>query len=102
MEKAGVIHRHVLEDLAPDLLREGIDEISLTADLYSVMVREGHQGLMRFGMFNEMLLGQIGFGTSSIVPICVDTPGGSFRAESRSPDVREPGEKTRKRRSCRD
>ncbi|MFZ1897147.1 M24 family metallopeptidase [Methanoregula sp.] len=76
MEKAGEIHRHVLEDLAPDLLREGIDEISLTADLYSVMVREGHQGLMRFGMFNEMLLGQIGFGTSSICPICVDTPGG--------------------------
>ena len=76
MEKAGAIHRHVLEDLAPDLLREGIDEISLTADLYSVMVREGHQGLMRFGMFNEMLLGQIGFGTSSISPTCVDTPGG--------------------------
>jgi Xaa-Pro aminopeptidase len=27
-------------------------------------------------MFNEMLLGQIGFGTSSICPTCVDTPGG--------------------------
>jgi Xaa-Pro aminopeptidase len=76
MERAGKIHRHVLEDLVPDLLTEGIDELTLTADLYSVMVREGHQGLMRFGMFNEMLLGQIGFGTSSICPICVDTPGG--------------------------
>jgi Xaa-Pro aminopeptidase len=76
MERAGTIHRHVLEDLAPSLLSEGIDELTLTADLYSVMVREGHQGLMRFGMFNEMLLGQIGFGTSSICPTCVDTPGG--------------------------
>jgi Xaa-Pro aminopeptidase len=76
MERAGKIHRHVLEDLAPSLLSEGIDELTLTADLYSVMVREGHQGLMRFGMFNEMLLGQIGFGTSSICPTCVDTPGG--------------------------
>ena len=76
MERAGKIHRHVLEDCVPDLLREGIDEVTLTADLYSVMVREGHQGHMRFGMFNEMLLGQIGFGTSSISPICVDTPGG--------------------------
>jgi len=76
MERAGKIHRHVLEDCVPDLLTEGIDELTLTADLYSIMVREGHQGLIRFGMFNEMLLGQIGFGTSSICPTCVDTPGG--------------------------
>ena len=76
MEKAGKIHRHVLEDLAPSLLCEGIDEVTLTADLYKVMVNEGHQGIIRFGMWNEMLLGQIGFGTSSIAPTCVDTPGG--------------------------
>jgi Xaa-Pro dipeptidase len=76
MEKAGTIHRHVLEDLVPGMLAEGIDEVSFACDLYSVMVREGHQGIIRFGMFNEMLLGQIGFGTSSISPICVDTPGG--------------------------
>ncbi|HNX17204.1 MAG TPA: Xaa-Pro peptidase family protein [Methanoregula sp.] len=76
MERAGKIHRRVLEDLVPDLLFSGIDELTLTTDLYSVMVREGHQGLMRFGMFNEMLLGQIGFGTSSLNPTCVDTPGG--------------------------
>ena len=76
MERAGKIHRHVLENLVPGMLTEGIDEVTLTCDLYSVMVKEGHQGIIRFGMFNEMLLGQIGFGTSSIRPICVDTPGG--------------------------
>jgi Xaa-Pro aminopeptidase len=76
MERAGKIHRHVLEDLVPDMLTEGIDEVTFACDLYSVMVKEGHQGIIRFGMFNEMLLGQIGFGTSSIRPICVDTPGG--------------------------
>ncbi|MGA7628786.1 MAG: aminopeptidase P family N-terminal domain-containing protein, partial [Methanoregula sp.] len=76
MEKAGKIHRHVLEDLVPDLLTDGIDEVSLASALYAVMVREGHQGIIRFGMFNEMLLGQIGFGMSSVNPICVDTPGG--------------------------
>jgi Xaa-Pro aminopeptidase len=76
MEKAGKIHRHVLEDIAPSLFYEGIDEVTLTADLYKVMVHEGHQGIIRFGMWNEMLLGQIGFGTSSIAPTCVDTPGG--------------------------
>ncbi|MDD1690205.1 MAG: Xaa-Pro peptidase family protein [Methanoregula sp.] len=76
MERAGKIHRHVLEDLVPGMLTEGIDEVTFACELYSVMVKEGHQGIIRFGMFNEMLLGQIGFGTSSIRPICVDTPGG--------------------------
>jgi len=76
MERAGKIHRHVLEDLVPDLLLEGMDEVTLATELYSVMVQEGHQGIIRFGMFNEMVLGQIDFGTSSIAPICVDTPGG--------------------------
>jgi Xaa-Pro aminopeptidase len=78
MEHAGKIHRHVLEDCIPGMLKEGIDEVGLTCDLYSLMVEEGHQGIIRFGMFNEMLLGQIGFGTSSISPTCVNTPGGIF------------------------
>jgi Xaa-Pro dipeptidase len=76
MERAGKIHRFVLEDCVPGMLAEGIDEVTFGCDLYSVMVKEGHQGIIRFGRFNEMLLGQIGFGTSSISPICVDTPGG--------------------------
>ena len=76
MERAGKIHRHVLEDCVPGMLVEGIDEVTFGCDLYSVMVKEGHQGIIRFGGFNEMVLGQIGFGTSSICPICVDTPGG--------------------------
>jgi Xaa-Pro dipeptidase len=76
MERAGKIHRHVLEDCVPGMLEEGIDEVTFGCELYSLMVKEGHQGIIRFGMFNEMLLGQIGFGTSSIRPICVDTPGG--------------------------
>lgn len=76
MERAGEIHRHVLEDLVPDLIVEGMTETGLGTELYSVMVREGHQGIIRFGMWNEMLLGQICFGTSSICPTCVDTPGG--------------------------
>lgn len=78
MEHAGRIHRHVLEDCIPGMLAEGIDEVGLTCDLYSLMMKEGHQGIIRFGMFNEMLLGQIGFGTSSISPTCVNTPGGIF------------------------
>lgn len=92
MERAGEIHRHVLEDLVPGMLCDGIDEASLTCDLYSVMVKEGHQGIIRFGMFNEMLLGQIGFGTSSICPTCVDTPGG---VSGMHPSVPQMGCRTR-------
>ncbi len=78
MRHAGKIHRHVLEDCIPEMLTTGIDEVGLTCDLYSLMMKEGHQGIIRFGMFNEMLLGQIGFGTNSISPTCVNTPGGIF------------------------
>ena len=92
MEHAGTIHRHVLEDCVPGMLEEGIDEVSFACDLYSVMVKEGHQGIIRFGMFNEMLLGQIGFGTSSICPICVDTPGG---VSGMHPSVPQMGCRTR-------
>jgi len=76
MEQAGSIHREVLEECVPEMLREGIDEASLTCELFSLMVKKGHQGIVRFGMFNEMLLGQIGFGTNSIYPTCFDSPGG--------------------------
>jgi Xaa-Pro aminopeptidase len=85
MEHAGRIHRHVLEDCVPGMLEEGMSEVSLTCDLYSLMVEEGHQGIVRFGMFNEMLLGQIGFGTSSISPTCVNTPGGLYGMHPSTP-----------------
>jgi Xaa-Pro aminopeptidase len=85
MEEAGRIHRRVLEDCVPAILVEGMDEIELNSDLYSLMVREGHQGMMRFGLFNEMLLGQVCFGTSSISPSCVNTRAGSSGCTPRSP-----------------
>jgi Xaa-Pro aminopeptidase len=76
MVKAGEIHRHVLEDCVPGILAGGMSEVEFGTALYSEMVREGHQGIVRFGMFSEMVLGQIGFGTSMIAPTCLDTPGG--------------------------
>jgi len=90
MEHAGDIHRRVLEDLVPGMLAEGIDEISFYCDLYSVMMREGHQGIIRFGGFNEMVLGEIGFGTSSISPVCVDTPGGVAGMHPAVPQMGDP------------
>jgi Xaa-Pro aminopeptidase len=78
MERAGDIHRHVLEDLAPEILRQGMNEAEFTSELYSLMVREGHHGIVRFGMSeSEIMLGLIGFGESSICPTYLDSPGGN-------------------------
>ena len=78
MEKAGAIHQRVLEELVPGLLREGITETDLAAEMYPVMVKEGHQGSVRFGMHDtEMALGQLGFGESSLHPTNFDGPGGN-------------------------
>ena len=96
MEHAGKIHRRVLEDQVPGMLAEGIDEITFYSDLYSRMMKEGHQGIIRFGGFNEMVLGEIGFGTSTICPVCVDTPGGVAGMHPSVPQMGNPERKLRK------
>lgn len=79
MVQAGEIHRHVLEDCVPEMLREGMSEIDLAAELYSVMVKKGHHGVVRFSMFDtEMGIGHLGFGESSIYPTYFNGPGGAY------------------------
>ncbi len=78
MERSGAIHRRVLEDRVPEILRRGMSEAELTSGLYALMMEEGHQGIVRFGMFeSEVVLGLIGFGESSIYPTYLDSPGGN-------------------------
>lgn len=97
LEQAGEIHRTVLEDRVPDLLREGMSEAEFARDMYSCMIDEGHHGVVRFGMFNtEILGGQIGFGESSIYPTSFDGPGGAF---GMCPAVPTFGSRERKLRS---
>jgi Xaa-Pro dipeptidase len=77
MERAGEIHRRIMEEEVPKVLREGLSEAQFGADLFPVMVRQGHQGVVRFGAFGvEALVGQIGFGESSLCPTSWDSPGG--------------------------
>ncbi|NLV28368.1 MAG: aminopeptidase P family protein [Methanomicrobiales archaeon] len=79
MRKSGEIHKRVLENIVPGMLSEGINEAEFASSLYEVLVNEGHHGITRFGMFNtEMLMGQIGFGESSLYPTAFDGPGGSL------------------------
>jgi Xaa-Pro aminopeptidase len=77
MKRVGEIHRRVLEDLAPRLLREGMNEAEFACDLFSLMVKEGHEGTVRFNMFNvDVAVGQFGFGENSLYPTSFDGPGG--------------------------
>ncbi len=79
MTKAGDIHRRVLEDRVPSLLRVGMTESELTTAIFSVLVAEGHQGIARFSMFDtEILLGHIAFGESSLYPTYFNGPGGNY------------------------
>ncbi len=78
LEEAGAIHRKVLEDIVPTMLREGMTETDLAAELYQVMVKEGHHGTARFGMHDtEIVVAQLGFGDSSLYPTNFDGPGGN-------------------------
>jgi Xaa-Pro dipeptidase len=86
MEKAGKIHRYVLEDYVPGILQEGMSEAEFGSVVFSAMVREGHHGIVRFGRFNcEIVVGQIGFGESSIYPTCFDGPGGCYGMSPAAP-----------------
>ena len=76
---SGRLHDELLRTVAPCLLREGMSESDLAAELFEKMIKLGYQGVSRFSMFqSEMVVGQIGFGESSLYPTCVDGPGGSY------------------------
>ncbi len=97
LEKAGEIHRIVLEEEAPKVLMQGMSEAEFGTAIYSLMVERGHQGVVRFGRFNtEIEVGQIGFGESSLYPTCFDGPGGCYGAYPGAPVL---GSHTRKLRS---
>jgi Xaa-Pro aminopeptidase len=79
MRRSGEVHRRILEERLPGMLREGMSEAQLASELYPVMIEEGHHGVARFGMFQtEIVIGHICFGPSSIYPTSFDGPGGNF------------------------
>lgn len=79
MEQAGEAHRRVLEERVPDMLREGMSEADLCAQLFPVLVAEGHHGVVRFSMFDtEIVVGLIAFGVNSLYPTCFNGPGGGY------------------------
>lgn len=86
MRKSGRIHQHVLEEIVPHILCEGMSEANLAAKLFTVLVDEGHHGLTRFGMFDtEIVVGHVGFGESSLYPTYFDGASGTYGLSPAAP-----------------
>lgn len=97
MERAGAVHGWILEKDVPLLLREGMSETEFGCDLFSLLVREGHQGVVRFGMFGvDIVVGQLGFGENSIYPTSFDGPGGCLGIGPAAPVLGSRDRKLRK------
>lgn len=77
IRESGRRHRVLMEKTVPSLLREGMSETDFAAELYAEMIKSGHHGVSRFSMFQmEMIIGQLGFGETSLYPTNFDGPGG--------------------------
>ena len=78
MRHSGALHDK-LTYIVPELLRENMTEADFVAELFETMMKMGYQGVSRFSSFQtEMVVGQIGFGESSLFPTSFDGPGGAF------------------------
>lgn len=80
---------HILQDAArqvdkvflraKELIREGMTDLELAAELEMTARKDGHQGLMRMRAFNaELFYAHIFSGADSAVPAYVDTPLGGL------------------------
>jgi len=77
MTESGKQHSHLLNEVAPSILREGMSELDFSAELYEKMLKLGFHGVSRFYRHQtEMIAGQIGFGENSLYPTNFDGPGG--------------------------
>jgi Xaa-Pro dipeptidase len=79
MRQAGAIHQRVFEVLVPGMFHEGMTELEFFCDLFTTFIKEGHQGIVRWGMFGaETILGNAAFGISSIYPTAMNSPSGNY------------------------
>jgi Xaa-Pro dipeptidase len=88
MKRSGERHRIVLEERLPGMLKEGMSEVDLAGELYAQMLREGHHGVTRFGIFDtDVVIGHIAFGESSLYPTSFNGPGGNYGMGPAVPSV---------------
>ena len=78
MQRSGVIHRTVLDELAARFIVQGVSEAELAVNLYAEMLRRGSHGVARFNLpLGEDAVGLASFGKSGLVKTAFDGPGGT-------------------------
>ncbi len=78
MRRAGKVHREVIENVVPGLLREGVSEARLCAEVCALLLDHGAMGISRFNSSAaEDVLGVASFGENSLRPSAMDTPSGT-------------------------
>jgi len=66
-------------EYAKTVIREGMTDLDLAAELECFARKEGHQGILRFRSFNsELYFGHIFSGSDGAVPTYLDTPLGGL------------------------
>ncbi|WP_087064953.1 M24 family metallopeptidase [Intestinibacillus massiliensis] len=78
MRLAGRNHAEALEVVAPSLLREGVSEAELAAEIFEALLRMGSHGISRFNQpLGEDVIGFASFGKAALVTTAFDGPGGT-------------------------
>jgi len=76
LRKAGALHEMVY-DAIPSMIREGMTEWELGADIQKRMMASGYTGIMRIAAFGgELFTGIVSFGESGNYPTASVGPGG--------------------------
>lgn len=88
MEQSGRIHQLVMEEYVPKMLRENISEAELAGEIYSALLKEGHDGILRVGTFDSQIeIGLVSFGESSLYPTYFAGPGGNYGMNTAMPFI---------------
>jgi Xaa-Pro aminopeptidase len=69
MRQAGTLTDRFCREALPALLRDGISEVELGAELFALFLKNGFHGVSRFSMRNvDSLFGHVSFGESPLYP----------------------------------
>jgi Xaa-Pro aminopeptidase len=86
-----------MEEKIPGLLREGMSEQEFVGEVANQVFKLGYHGYTRFSRFqSEMMIGQFGFGTNSLVPTISTRTGGSRGYGAAVPAAGDPNKILRK------
>ncbi len=97
VRRAGAIQAEILERIVPTLLREGMTEAELAAEILAAFLKRGSLGLIRVNQPEmELLLGCVCFGDSSLLSNGFSGPDGLLGMHTTLQSMGSPGRRLAK------